>query len=109
MRDSIKEAVATTVTDMLNTGLKVSFTQKELNELGIEIEKTSISHVDIKNIRTQIGVSQAVFAKLLNISISTVRQWEQGVRKPNGSTMVLLELLQKNPMLLNYRLDLNVA
>ena len=49
-------------------------------------------------------ISQTVFAKLLNVSASSVRQWEQGQRKPSGSTMILLELLQKNPKLLDYRL-----
>ena len=107
MRDSIKEAIGTTVQDMLNAGLKVSFTKKELDSLGVEIPKREISAQEIKNIRKNIKVSQSVFAKLLNVSISSIRQWEQGNRKPSGSTVILLELLQKNPELLNYRLKGN--
>ncbi len=56
-----------------------------------------------------MNISQMVFAKLLNVSLSSIRQWEQGVRKPSGSTMILLELLQKDPTILDYRLDLKVA
>ena len=107
MRDSIKEAIGTTVQDMLNAGLKVSFTKKELDSLGVEIPKREITAQEIKNIRKNIKVSQSVFAKLLNVSISSIRQWEQGNRKPSGSTVILLELLQKNPELLTYRLKGN--
>lgn len=64
---------------------------------------------EIKAIRKKLKLSQSVFAKLLNVSLSSVRQWEQGLRTPSGSTMVLLELLQREPELLNYRLDLSVA
>ena len=104
MRNSIQEAIGSTVTDMMNAGLKVSFTKKELDELGVEIPKSQLSADEIKNIRSLMHVSQSVFAKLLNVSVSSIRQWEQGQRNPSGSTMILLELLQKNPELLNYRL-----
>ena len=64
---------------------------------------------EIKAIRKKLKLSQSVFAKLLNVSLSSVRPWEQGLRTPSGSTMVLLELLQRERELLNYRLDLSVA
>jgi len=51
-----------------------------------------------------MNLSQSVFAKLLNVSSSSIKQWEQGKRKPTGSTKVLLELLEKSPHLLDYRL-----
>jgi len=109
MRDSIKEAIALTVTDMMNVGLESSFTDKELKKLGIEILPISLHAEEIQQIRKTLGVSQSVFAKLLNVSLSSVRQWEQNLRKPTGATMVLLELLQKKPDLLEYRLGLSVA
>ena len=109
MRDSIKEAIASTVTDMLDIGLESSFTDKELKKLGVEIQPVSLSAEEIQQIRKTLSVSQAVFAKLLNVSLSSVRQWEQNLRKPTGATMILLELLQKKPDLLDYRLGLSVA
>jgi putative transcriptional regulator len=48
-----------------------------------------------------------VFAKLLNVSPSSIRQWEQGKRKPTGSTKVLLEVLEKEPHVLDYRMESN--
>jgi len=105
MRDSIQEAIGSTVADMMGVGLKVSFTQKELDRLGVKIPNISVTASEIKEIRSFMQVSQAVFAKLLNVSSSSIRQWEQGQRNPSGSTMILLELLQRNPELLNYRFD----
>jgi putative transcriptional regulator len=109
MRNNIDEAVASTVKDMMDMGLKVSFTQKELSKMGIEMPYVSLDAAQIRDIRQKLKISQAVFAKLLNVSLSSVRQWEQGLRKPSGSTMVLLELLDREPHLLDYRLGLGAA
>ncbi len=109
MRKSVNEAIASTVRDMLEVGLEVSFTEKELNKLGVKVDPVTITADEIQKIRKTLRLSQSVFAKLLNVSLSSVRQWEQGIRTPSGSTMVLLELLQREPKLLNYRLDLNIA
>ena len=105
MRNSIKDAISATVQDMINTGSEVSFTQKELDSLGIIIPNVQLTGEQIQAIRKNMNLSQSVFAKLLNVSASSVRQWEQGKRKPSGSTKVLLELLEKSPHLLDYRLS----
>ncbi|WP_299979794.1 helix-turn-helix domain-containing protein [Desulfobacula sp.] len=106
MRKSIKEAIGTTIQDMLDSGFQSSFTKKELNSLGVKIPDIVITSTDIKGIRKKTNLSQAVFAKLLNVSPSSVKQWEQGKRVPTGSTKVLLELLNKSPHLLNYRIGI---
>ena len=109
MRASIKDAISSTVGDMIKADLSVSFTKKELDSLGVDVPKVSVSSKDIQQIRKALNVSQSVFAKLLNVSLSSVRQWEQGIRQPSGSTMVLLELLQREPKLLDYRIDVSAA
>ncbi|MBW1746803.1 MAG: hypothetical protein JRJ25_11280 [Deltaproteobacteria bacterium] len=70
MRKSIKEAIGTTIQDMLDSGFQSSFTKKELNSLGVKIPDIVITSAEIKA----------------------------------GSTKVLLELLNKSPHLLNYRI-----
>ena len=105
MRDSIKKAVGTTVNDMLKSGLKTTFTKKELDALGVEIPEILLTPEKIKTIRKKTNLSQSVFAKLLNVSLSSVRQWEQGQRVPTGATRVLLELLDKSPNILDYRIS----
>ncbi len=105
MKKSVKDAIGTTVQDMIDAGLKSSFTVKELNAFGVIIPEITITPNQIKKIRQKTKLSQSVFAKLLNVSPSSVRQWEQGKRKPTGSTKVLLELLDKSPQILNYRIS----
>ncbi len=104
MKKSIKDAIGTTVQDMLDAGLKSSFTQKEFEAFGVVVPEITITPNHIKEIRKKTRLSQNVFAKLLNVSLSSVRQWEQGSRVPTGSTKVLLELLDKSPRILDYRI-----
>lgn len=105
MRRSIKKAIGNTVQDLLKRGIKTSFTEIELRELGVEIPEIEIEAKDIQKIRKRIKLSQSVFAKVLNVSPSSIRQWEQGKRTPTGSTKVLLELLRRDPNILNYRIE----
>ncbi len=105
MREKIKNAIGYTVQDLIKNGIKSSFTDKELKKLGIVIPEVEINAKDIKEIREKTKMSQSVFAKMLNVNSSSVKQWEQGKRNPSGSTKVLLELLRMNPDILNYRIE----
>lgn len=49
----------------------------------------------IKSIREQSNLSQAVFASVLNISVSTVQKWEVGDKKPSGASLKLLSLIER--------------
>ena len=49
----------------------------------------------IKHIREASRVSQAVFARFLNTSLSTVQKWEIGQKRPTGTALKLLHLVQK--------------
>ena len=48
----------------------------------------------IKAIRVKTSFSQTAFARLLNVSPSSVRQWESGAKKPDGASRKLLQLLE---------------
>jgi len=52
---------------------------------------------DVKAIRKQFGLSQVKFASLLGISPGTLKNWEQGRRKPQGPARVLLRVAEKHP------------
>ncbi|EKD25963.1 MAG: hypothetical protein ACD_79C01430G0001 [uncultured bacterium] len=56
-----------------------------------------ISPVSIKNIRTQLHISQIQFAHLIGVNIDTIQNWEQGRRKPRGAAKALLTVAAKNP------------
>lgn len=51
----------------------------------------------VKQIRTKLGLSQAVFGMALNVSTETVRAWEQGKNQPGGPAERLLEIAEKHP------------
>ncbi len=49
----------------------------------------------IKALRLRNNLSQAVLAKVLNTSLSTVRQWEIGRKHPSGPSKRLLQILDR--------------
>jgi putative transcriptional regulator len=57
----------------------------------------SFNNPDPKQIRENLGLSQTKFAKLLGISTSTLQNWEQGRRKPEGPAKILLNVAAKYP------------
>jgi putative transcriptional regulator len=52
---------------------------------------------DVRGLRESYGLSQPKFAALLGISVGTLRNWEQGRRRPEGSARVLLRVVAKHP------------
>ena len=52
---------------------------------------------DIRALREGLNASQALFARLLNVSSIAVESWEQGVRQPRQATLKLLHVARKNP------------
>jgi putative transcriptional regulator len=52
---------------------------------------------EVKKIRDHYGLSQDKFAILMGISTATLRNWEQGRRKPEGPARILLQVAEKHP------------
>lgn len=67
-------------------------TMREFDTLCLAPVK-ELSPKEIKQIRLKEKVSQPVFAKCLNTSTSTVKQWEQGEKHPRGTSLKLLNLV----------------
>ena len=53
--------------------------------------------VDIKRIRRRLHVSQAQFSLMIGVSKSTLQNWEQGRREPEGPAKALLRVVDKRP------------
>lgn len=49
----------------------------------------------IKALRKKFKVSQDTLARALNVSLSSVRQWEQNQKSPNGASCKLLDLINR--------------
>jgi len=52
---------------------------------------------DIKGIRQKLKKSQAEFALMIGVSISTLQNWEQGRRRPDGPAQALLKIAAERP------------
>jgi putative transcriptional regulator len=51
----------------------------------------------VRRLRERLALSQPLFARTLNVSVATVRGWEQGARVPDGPSRRLLELVERHP------------
>ena len=52
---------------------------------------------DVAAVREQMGLSQTKMATLMGISVGTLRNWEQGRRRPEGPARTLLRVAAKHP------------
>ena len=55
------------------------------------------SPADIKAIRKKLNKSQSEFALMIGVSISTLQNWEQGRRQPEGPARALLKVATEKP------------
>src|SRR5262245_46340099 len=56
-----------------------------------------VAEPDIRSLRERHALSQSQFAALMGISVGTLRNWEQGRRRPEGSARVLLRVVERHP------------
>jgi putative transcriptional regulator len=57
-----------------------------------------IVHVpNVQDIRADLGLTQAAFAKKFQIPVATIRDWEQGRRQPDQAARNFLRVVAKNP------------
>jgi putative transcriptional regulator len=54
-----------------------------------------LSAEEIRSVREQAGVSQAVFARTLNLTVSYISQLERGEKRPSGAAAKLLDVVRR--------------
>ena len=92
MKKSILDVVHSSAKGLYDAGIVDATTMHEFDVLCLPRIKSFTSQ-EIKSLRLKEHVSQVVFAKYLNTSPSTVRQWEQGEKHPRGTSLKLLNLV----------------
>ncbi len=89
--------------ERLKAGLTeaVQFARGELTLRTVEVPDPppEIAAQEVTSLRTKTGMSQAVFAGVLNVSVKTVQSWEQGERKPSHAALRMLQVFRENPTL----------
>jgi len=63
----------------------------------VTIHEIEIPEADVRAIRVRTGLSQAEFARSIGVKKSTILNWEQHRRSPEGPARVLLALIDKDP------------
>ncbi len=53
--------------------------------------------VDVAALRQRLGMTQEQFARVFQIALPVVRNWEQGRNKPDGVATVMLRMIEAHP------------
>lgn len=80
---------------MINVEKLLQSKRVEISFMDIDVDKNFV-----KTFRKEFQLTQIALANVLGVTKKTVEKWEQGVNKVNGSSAVLLKLLNKNPELI---------
>ena len=93
-KNAIFAAIHETASELFQHGF---INQKRMREYDLLCLKDlpDYSAEQIKEIRNKYRMSQPVFASLLNASLSNVKQWEIGDKRPSGGSTRLLSILDK--------------
>jgi putative transcriptional regulator len=93
-RSPIAEAMHETVRGMHRVGLVDKKTMREF-DVRCLTSLEDLTAEDIVALREQAGVSQAVFARALNVTTDYVSKMERGSKRPSGATLKLLSLIRR--------------
>ena len=98
----LREALLETAGDMRRLGVMDAATHEKitLRHLGKEAgnEPAPITGEEIRGLREKARLSQAVFARYLNLTVGYVSQLERGAKRPSGPALVLLDLIRRKGM-----------
>jgi putative transcriptional regulator len=94
MMSKILDAVRADAKALYDAGVMDTITLREIETLCLP-QIMRYSSEDIRAIRKRTHLSQAVFAKVLNVEPVTVQKWEQGAKKPGGASLRLLQIVDR--------------
>jgi len=64
---------------------------------NVRVTQVQAPEVNVREVRTKMGLSQAQFATKFGFPPATLRNWEQGRARPDAPTRVLLAVIAKHP------------
>ena len=79
---------------LADAGVMSKKTMRAFDEMCLTPVK-ELTPAQIRAIREREMVSQAVFARYLNVTPGLVSQWERGEKRPRGASLKLLTLVEK--------------
>ena len=86
-----------TVFETIMDGLSDAEAYLEGDRVGYEVRDVKVPEPDVRAIRERTGLSQVAFARSIGVAPGTIRNWEQGRRRPQGPARVLLSVIDRQP------------
>ncbi|MBE7049403.1 MAG: helix-turn-helix domain-containing protein [Ruminococcaceae bacterium] len=81
----------------------------ESKRIEVKIPNIKIDKYYVKQFRINNKLTQIALANILGVTKKTIEKWEQGTNNINGSSAVLLRLLNDNPDLLSQLYSVKVV
>ncbi len=100
VRVKIDPAIAATMAlGRIDTARVDATTEEDIakQEAADESESMQDAAKFARKVRRRLGLSQAEFSQRIDVSLDTIRNWEQGKRCPTGAAKALLKILDKAP------------
>jgi putative transcriptional regulator len=79
---------------LLDRGTYEKITMRHLGP-GKLPERAPITPAQIRAMRERANMSQAVFARHLNLTVGYISQLERGTKQPTGAALALLDVIQR--------------
>ena len=92
-RSDLMASLHESAEDLFSAGIIDKKTMREFDAACLT-KSEPMAPAEIAALRLREEVSQAVFARHLNVPVSLVSQWERGERKPSGTAVKLLALIK---------------
>ena len=93
-RSKILDAVHQAASGLHQSGVVDDVTMRDFDVMCLP-PLPKLDAEKIREIRKENHVSQSVFAAYMGVTKSTVTQWEQGLKKPRGASLKLLDLVAR--------------
>jgi putative transcriptional regulator len=81
--------------ESLRRGMTEAVQHARGQKAGVKVYRPAA--VNVAEVRQRLGLTQVQFATRFGFSVATLRHWERGDRQPQGASLVLLNLISRDP------------
>src|SRR5258708_7621756 len=79
------------------TSLKEAIARAGGADVPVKVTTVQVPTIDVRAVRQRLGLSQSEFAAKFGFQAATLKNWEQGRTRPDGSARVLLAVIASHP------------
>ena len=83
--------------DAIMAGLEDALAFARGDKTRAKVHRVHVPDTDVARVRKHLGLSQDKFALAFGVNPGTIRNWEQGIRRPEGPARMLLRVIDQHP------------